>query len=192
MLLISRLHSCVVFLLRLYLTLLPQAQEPVPQAPALQGNPSEPRLAPPRHGTFTPGRISVGRPPCVIPVSPGAGTGRKYHCPWRNYCETARHRLFCGRMDPLAPYWPSLTAEPGSKQIRKRSCAFFLYCSIPSAGGHGASSSVACPCSAEAPSGRYSDDWIFYCRGTLERLYIFTSHFLLGTFGGFDNRHFHF
>ena len=73
LLLISRLHSCVVFLLRLYLTLLPQAQEPVPQAPALQGNQSEPRLAPPRHGTFTPGRISVGRPPCVIPVSPGLG-----------------------------------------------------------------------------------------------------------------------
>lgn len=45
------------------------------------GRPSEPRLASPRHGTLTPGRISVGRPPCVIPIPMGAGTGRKYHCP---------------------------------------------------------------------------------------------------------------
>lgn len=29
------------------------------------GRPSEPRLASPRHGTLTPGRISVGRPPCL-------------------------------------------------------------------------------------------------------------------------------
>ena len=45
------------------------------------GRPSEPRLASPRHGTLTPGRISVGRPPCLIPIPVGAGTGRKYHCP---------------------------------------------------------------------------------------------------------------
>ena len=32
------------------------------------------------HGLLTPGRISVGRPHCVIPVR-GAVTGRKYHCP---------------------------------------------------------------------------------------------------------------
>ena len=29
------------------------------------GRPSEPRLASPRHGTLTPGRISVGRPHCL-------------------------------------------------------------------------------------------------------------------------------
>ena len=29
------------------------------------GRPSEPQLASPRHGTLTPGRISVGRPPCL-------------------------------------------------------------------------------------------------------------------------------
>ena len=39
LLLILRLHICVVFLgLRSYSTLLPQAQKPVPPAPALQGN----------------------------------------------------------------------------------------------------------------------------------------------------------
>ena len=43
------------------------------------GRPSEPRLASPRHGTLTPGRISVGRPHCLIPISVGAVTGRKYH-----------------------------------------------------------------------------------------------------------------
>lgn len=65
------------------------------------GRPSEPRLASPRHGTLTPGRISVGRPHCLIPISVGAVTGRKYHYPWRSHCDTACHRLFFGRMDPL-------------------------------------------------------------------------------------------
>ena len=32
----------------------------------------------PCHGSFTPVRISHSRPPCVIPISLGAGTGRKY------------------------------------------------------------------------------------------------------------------
>ena len=41
--------------MRLYSTLLPQAA----------GQPSEPRLASPRHGTLTPGRISAGRPLCL-------------------------------------------------------------------------------------------------------------------------------
>jgi len=77
--------------MRLYSTLLPQAA----------GQPSEPRLAPPRHGSLTPGRISVGRPPCLVPIPVGAGTGRKYHCPWRSRCDTACHRLFCGRTDSL-------------------------------------------------------------------------------------------
>ena len=66
------------------------------------GRPSEPRLASPRHGTLTPGRISVGRPHCLIPISVGAVTGRKYHYPWRSHCDTACHRLFFGRMDPLS------------------------------------------------------------------------------------------
>ena len=62
----------------------------------------KPRLASPRHGTLTPGRISVGRPHCLIPISVGAVTGRKYHYPWRSHCDTACHRLFFGRMDPLS------------------------------------------------------------------------------------------
>ena len=53
------------------------------------------------HGNLTPGRISVGRPHCLIPISVGAVTGRKYHYPWRSHCDTACHRLFFGRMDPL-------------------------------------------------------------------------------------------
>ena len=36
-------------------------------------------------------------------------------------------------------------------------------------GGLGASSNVACPCSAGASSGTYSDDWIFYFQRTHEK-----------------------
>lgn len=68
------------------------------------GRPSEPRLASPRHGTLTPGRISVGRPHCLIPISVGAVTGRKYHYPWRSHCDTACHRLFLDGWTRLAPY----------------------------------------------------------------------------------------
>ena len=40
---------------------------------------------------------------CLEPViSVGAVTGRKYHYPWRSHCDTACHRLFFGRMDPLS------------------------------------------------------------------------------------------
>ena len=65
------------------------------------GRPSEPRLASPRHGTLTPGRISVGRPHCLIPISVGAVTGRKYHYRLFRSLQTARHRLTGDGLFPL-------------------------------------------------------------------------------------------
>ena len=139
--------------LRLYSTLLPQTREPVPTALAPQGNRSEPQLAPLRHGSLTPARIARGRPPCLVPIPPGAGTGRKYHCPWR---ESLRYSL------PSAVLWTDGTALhltwPSLMQI---ACT----------GGPGASSNVACP--FWALSGRYSDDWIFSYQCECERLILF-------------------
>lgn len=51
----------VIFSLCLHSTLLPQAH----------GRRHGQRLASPLHGNLTPGRISVGRPPCMIPESRG-------------------------------------------------------------------------------------------------------------------------
>ena len=70
------------------------------------------------HGNLTPPRISPSCPHCLLPVSPGAVAGQEYHY-WiadegragRNQpqCETARHRLLCGRMGTaLHLPWPSL------------------------------------------------------------------------------------
>ena len=94
-------HLCCLSLALVFDTTSPSAKACATGAGSV-GRPSEPRLASPRHGTLTPGRISVGRPHCLIPISVGAVTGRKYHYPWRSHCDTACHRLFFGRMDPLS------------------------------------------------------------------------------------------
>ena len=75
-----------------------------------------------RHGNLTPPRISPSCPHCLIPVSPGAVAGQEYHYQiadegraGRNQpqCETARHRLLCGRMGTaLHLPWPSLMRFP--------------------------------------------------------------------------------
>ena len=74
------------------------------------------------HGNLTPPRISPSCPHCLIPVSPGAVAGQEYHYQiadegraGRNQpqCETARHRLLCGRMGTaLHLPWPSLMRFP--------------------------------------------------------------------------------
>ena len=73
-------HSCCLSLALVFDTTSPSAGDCATGISSI-GRPSEPRLASPRHGTLTPGRISVGRPHCLIPISVGAVTGRKYHCP---------------------------------------------------------------------------------------------------------------
>ena len=70
------------------------------------------------HGNLTPPRISPSCPHCLIPVSPGAVAGQEYHYQIADegragrsqpQCETARHRLLCGRMGTaLHLPWPSL------------------------------------------------------------------------------------
>ena len=72
-------HLCCLSLALVFDTTSPSAKACATGAGSV-GRPSEPRLASPRHGTLTPGRISVGRPHCLIPISVGAVTGRKYHC----------------------------------------------------------------------------------------------------------------
>ena len=77
------------------------------------------------HGNLTPPRISPSCPHCLIPVSPGAVAGQEYHYwiagegrvqhPMKTepQCETARHRLLCGRMGTaLHLPWPSLMRFP--------------------------------------------------------------------------------
>ena len=74
------------------------------------------------HGNLTPPRISPSCPHCLIPVSPGAVAGQEYHYQiadegraGRNQpqCETACHRLLCGRMGTaLHLLWPSLMRSP--------------------------------------------------------------------------------
>ena len=75
------------------------------------------------HGNLTPPRISPSCPHCLLPVLPGAVAGQEYHY-WiadegragRNQpqCETARHRLLCGRMGTaLHLPWPSLMRAHG-------------------------------------------------------------------------------
>ena len=72
-------HLCCLSLALVFDTTSPSAGDCATGISSI-GRPSEPRLASPRHGTLTPGRISVGRPHCLIPISVGAVTGRKYHC----------------------------------------------------------------------------------------------------------------
>lgn len=95
------------------------------------GRPSEPRLASPRHGTLTPGRISVGRPHCLIPISVGAVTGRKYHYPWRSHCDTACHRLFLDGWTRLAPYLAVVDrGEIRQAVITEQKCIGDFVCSL--------------------------------------------------------------
>ncbi len=111
--------------------------------PRRQGEELEQRLAGPLHGASTPGRISVGRPPCLR-----LGLDGSIIIPERSHCETACHRLFSGRMGPLCTFsWPSLMADH-----------------ISATDGLGASSSVACLSRQEAPSGTYSSLRIFGCQ----------------------------
>ena len=75
------------------------------------------------HGNLTPPRISPSCPHCLIPVSPGAVAGQEYHYQIADegrtgrsqpQCETARHRLLCGRMGTaLHLPWPSLMRAHG-------------------------------------------------------------------------------
>ena len=74
------------------------------------------------HGNLTPPRISPSCPHCLIPVSPGAVAGQEYHYQIADegrtgrsqpQCETARHRLLCGRMGTAQHLpWPSLMRFP--------------------------------------------------------------------------------
>ena len=84
--------------MRLYSTLLPQAAgQPIWTAAGFTASwASHPRE-------------DLSRLPSLL----AAGTGQKYHYPWRSHCETARHRLLCGRMGTaLHLPWPSLMRFP--------------------------------------------------------------------------------
>ena len=108
--------------------------------PRMFGRLPDQRLAQPLHGTLTPARISPGCPPCVIPQW-GTGTGPKYHCPRWSHGDTACHRLFCGRMDPLGTLLAVIDEWFQSRSI----CKTDILPACPFTGGLGASSSVACP-----------------------------------------------
>ena len=82
-----------------------------------------------RHGNLTPPRISPSCPHCLIPVLSGAVAGQEYHY-WiagegrekltktSPQCETARHRLFYGRMGTaLHLIWPSLMRRSPAQMV---------------------------------------------------------------------------
>ena len=61
---IKTLHFCCSSAALVFDTTSPSAKARVIDT-GLLGRPSEPQLASLRHGSSTPGRISVGRPPCL-------------------------------------------------------------------------------------------------------------------------------
>ena len=63
------------------------------------GRPSEPRLASPRHGTLTPGRISAGRPLCLRLRLDGSII-ILFPC----YCAAPRHRVLSADCIRSIPY----------------------------------------------------------------------------------------
>lgn len=64
----------------------------------------------PCHGSFTPVRISHSRPPCVIPRSRGAGTGRKYP-PTGVLAKQLTTSWFSDGRDRSAPYLAVIDVE---------------------------------------------------------------------------------
>lgn len=116
--------------LHLYSTLLPQMYGRLPEV----------RLVRPCHGSFTPVRISHSRPPCVIPMSLGAGTGRKYP-PARVMARQPTTGCFWDGRDRWAPYLA------------------VIYADAVCTGGLGAPSLVALHCRERV------QDRIWNCRG---------------------------
>lgn len=101
-------------------------------------------LVRPCHGSSTPVRISHSRPPCVIPMSLGAGTGRKYP-PTVVLARQPTTGCFVDGWDRSAPSLAVIDAE----QLRT--------------GGLGAPSSVAWPLSGSRRRERVQDR-IFTCQ----------------------------
>ena len=153
-LLILRLHVGVVFLLRSYLTLLPQAQKPA-------------------HWLYRAVNLNRGWLHRVMGLSPPAGSlpAALLVCSWDwtevslSLTESSRYSLPSAVLWTDGPawhlIWPSLIEEPGQTDKTERNkfvSSFSAHHS--STGGLGASSSSAC-LFPKAPSGKYSDHRIF-------------------------------
>lgn len=92
--------------------------------PKHQGRLPEVRLVRPCHGSSTPARISRSRPPCVFPMSLGAGTGRKYP-----------PAVVMARQPTIGCFWDGWNRWAPYLAV--------IYTGLPCAGGLGASSAVA-------------------------------------------------
>ena len=127
---------------RLHSTLLPQTP----------GRRNRRRLASPLHGTLTPGRISVGRPP-----SGRTGVSLSLTESSQNSLPSAVSRTNGNR---LAPYILAALMEVFGESSPP-------LCFSTSTGGLGASSGVACLSRQEAPSVTYLSLRIFDFQGTV-------------------------
>ena len=108
--------------------------------PGCEGDASGQRLAPPLHGSLTPGRISVGRPPAFRRDWTGVSLSLTLSLRY-----TSRHSWLYGQMDPLTPYhWPSLI-EAGRVSNRTKQKKVTSFASRAPTDGLRASSNVAAP-----------------------------------------------
>ena len=162
-------HLCCLSLLRSYSTLLPQAQKPVPPAPALQGN-----------------HLNRSWLHCVMGVSPPRGSlpAALLACGWDwaevslSLTESLRYSLPSAVLWTDGPawhlIWPSLidVGQPGCQNrtekygcLRLQPCAVHLQVVL-------AHPPASLALVQRAPSGRYSDDRIFCFQGTSEKLFL--------------------
>ncbi len=84
--------------------------------PKRQGRLPEGGLVGPCHGSSTPVRISHSRPPCVIPRSRGAGTGRKYP-PAEVMARQPTTGCFSDGWNRWAPYLAVIYTESSPVQV---------------------------------------------------------------------------